>query len=372
MLHPFLAALASIAAVTAQVFVIDAQNGPGTNFVDISAAIAAVPEGAVLRVRAGLYGQFAIDGKSVTVLGDPGARILTVTGPVISNLQPQQSVCVRGLLLEPFFGGLGSGRFLLQGNQGSVCLDGIGTSFGQHRLVVLQSSQVRVRDCLFTGTVELTAADAVFDGCSFQAGNSTLPSLTQQGGRLQLSGCQVVGGPNFGQPAGTCVQLNGGELRVVGGGLTSSNVLGQPGLAVGGSGSVRLDPGVVVSAASPAFAAGVSVTTIAMPQLTAVGAPLGGTITAAVNGPLGSLAALSVAFPGSALLIPGVVDPLFWDLATAVNQAIGIPLPNAPLTSQIVVPVDIAFVGAQLVHHGITLDAAAGLQISAPASTVVR
>lgn len=41
--------------LSTQTFIVDASNGPGTNFTSISAAITAVPDGAVLDVRAGLY-----------------------------------------------------------------------------------------------------------------------------------------------------------------------------------------------------------------------------------------------------------------------------------------------------------------------------
>src|SRR5437762_9224013 len=39
----------------AQTFIVDAANGPGTNFTEIATAVAAVPDGAVLMVRAGSY-----------------------------------------------------------------------------------------------------------------------------------------------------------------------------------------------------------------------------------------------------------------------------------------------------------------------------
>jgi len=62
-------AIAALAfPIRAQTFIVDAANGPGTNFTDIATAAATVPDGAVLEVRAGNYGSFAITSKGLTVL----------------------------------------------------------------------------------------------------------------------------------------------------------------------------------------------------------------------------------------------------------------------------------------------------------------
>ena len=89
------------AAVPAQTFVVDANNGPGTNFTTIGAAIAAVPDGAVLRVRAGHYveSSLVIRGKSLAILGDGGVdiEVPALPHPTIELLGPQQSVVLRRL-----------------------------------------------------------------------------------------------------------------------------------------------------------------------------------------------------------------------------------------------------------------------------------
>lgn len=358
-------------AVQAQTFIVDAANGPGTNFTDLVTAIAAVPDGAVLRVRAGTYSQFFVDGKGVTLLGESGARILCTIGPYVSNLQPQQSFCMRGFVLDPFFGTLGAPGITAQNNQGTVSLDGLGVVVGTHRLTVQHCDHLLVRDCVFTSQVSVTSSNVAFTSCSFSTLNPTLPTVVQQGGRVQFAGCTVLAGSN-GLQAATCIEMTGGDLRALGGGtLRSAGLIGTPGLAIGGTGTARIDPNVTVLAATPPFAPGVAATFQAMPNVAATCAPLGGTLTAALHGPIGSIAALSVAFPGPSLLIPGLPDPLFWDLATAVNQAVGIPAPQQPVTSQIPVPLNAVFVGLELVHHGFTLDAVGGLQVSQPVAVVV-
>ena len=82
----------------AQTFVVDVANGPGTNYVSIAAAVAAVPDGSVLLVRPGNYDGFAISGKGLAVLGGTGVGI---TGPVsVDSTSPTQSVVLRGLTLN--------------------------------------------------------------------------------------------------------------------------------------------------------------------------------------------------------------------------------------------------------------------------------
>ena len=58
----------------AQTFVVDVANGPGTNFTSIATAISAVPDGATLLVRPGVYAEaIRIDGKGLKILGGPGS-----------------------------------------------------------------------------------------------------------------------------------------------------------------------------------------------------------------------------------------------------------------------------------------------------------
>ena len=53
----------------AQSFVVDINNEPGTNFTQISHAVAAVPDGATLLVRSGDCESFFVDGKGLTLIG---------------------------------------------------------------------------------------------------------------------------------------------------------------------------------------------------------------------------------------------------------------------------------------------------------------
>src|SRR5262245_49008798 len=57
-----------------RVWIVDAANGPGTNFTDLPTAVSSVAAGDVLRVRAGLYAMFQIS-NAITILADPGVTV---------------------------------------------------------------------------------------------------------------------------------------------------------------------------------------------------------------------------------------------------------------------------------------------------------
>jgi len=89
------------ASLAAQVYIVDANNGPGTNFTDLPQAIAAVPDGATLRVRSGKYTPFTVSGKGLTVLAE-GTVGWKAGGTVqITGTAPNQLVLLRGFEVPP-------------------------------------------------------------------------------------------------------------------------------------------------------------------------------------------------------------------------------------------------------------------------------
>jgi hypothetical protein len=365
----------AVAAAT-QTFIVDAASGPGTNFTNIAPAVAAVPDGAVLRVRAGTYSEFAINGKSLAVLGEPGARVACLNAGVgVVNLLPHQAVVLRGLELSAVIGMSNWGILSCYNNQGVVRLAGLRPGLGQTILSVQQCDSVFADDCTITGQTLLVASTVVFTNCSlFGSMTGWPPAITQQGGRTQLVGCQVYGTTTPGLPDAKGIRLNGGEVRTLGGGqIVCSAVLGSASPAIDGTGTVRLDPSVSVQGGPPLFAPGINVTVQAMPHVTATDGPLGGTSTAALHGPNGHLGVLAVGLAGPAFDVPGVfADPLFWAQGMAVTLSAGVPATGQPVTGLVAIPGNPVFAGLQLLYQGITWEAAAGLQISNPAVGVVR
>jgi hypothetical protein len=94
------------AGASTQTFIVDASGGPGTAFVDLPVAVAAVPDGAVLDVRPGVYTPFAVANKSLTiVVADPNTTQL-MTGDVTIGPLPadRAAVPVGTALFTQFFG----------------------------------------------------------------------------------------------------------------------------------------------------------------------------------------------------------------------------------------------------------------------------
>jgi hypothetical protein len=91
--HALLAFAAFAAALSAQTtWIVDASNGPGTNFTEIQPAVDAASAGDVILVRPGTYAPISVS-KGVAILGQPG---FTVSNNAIPSPIP---VVLRGLLL---------------------------------------------------------------------------------------------------------------------------------------------------------------------------------------------------------------------------------------------------------------------------------
>jgi hypothetical protein len=366
------------AFATAQAYVVDAANGPGAHFPDLWSAVAAVPDGAVLTVRPGLYVGPTIQGKGLTVLGEPGARLMPIVNVAlrIENLTPTQNVVVRGFELEPIRN-LGAIDVVCLNNLGGVVLDGLVPNPGVYstrRLLAAQNDRLLVRGCHFNATSELTGCHAVLLQSAFSASALAAPGLRTTGGSVQIVGGAVGGGFGFGQPGGAGVSMNGGGLRLLGnlqlaGGL---GVGSTSGLSVDGMGTVRIDPAVVLQGPAPWFGPGLQVTT-APQALASVDDPsLGAPVTARLHGPLGQLGVLAVGFAGPSQTVPGLADRLFWNPPSAVTQVVGVPAAGAPLQGAVLVPNQPTFVGLQFVWHGLSYDPATGLQASNPVVHVVH
>ena len=66
-----------LATLVQTIWIVDAANGPGTNFTDLPAAVAAAISGDTILVRPGTYTHFNVSGKALTIRG-AGAALTTV------------------------------------------------------------------------------------------------------------------------------------------------------------------------------------------------------------------------------------------------------------------------------------------------------
>ncbi|MCA8951963.1 MAG: hypothetical protein KDE27_20810 [Planctomycetes bacterium] len=364
---PFLAVLTS-AAVT-QTFVVDASNGPGTNFTSIAAAVAAVPDGAVVLVRPGTYDSFAIQGKSLSVFGGPGVAVTALGATTsayadVSGLSATQSVTLRQLA---FGGGFLPAVIGCRDCVGTVVIDrcvigdnGVG-AYG--RLLATNCDNVVVRDCLLETREVLQSGLRCF-GSNMSVSGTTIDSasfaLRLAGGRVHLTGCVLASTPGLGPYQTAVCALATGDL-VLNGSTRLSSSANVPQLAAVGTGTVTFDPNTAfVNLANPAFDPGLTVTNRPIPRLTVNPGQLGGVASGSLAVPIGGTGALYVGFAVAAAAVPGVIDPI-WLAPGAVLQRVGTgptvagayAVPNAPWV-----------VGVQVAWQGVVLDPSGAVRAS--------
>ena len=138
--------------VAAQTFVVDLNNGPGTDFTSLQAAVDGVPDGANLEVRAGIYFEnILIDGKSLTLLGDGNVRVIPLFSSDfrIQGLAADQSVSVRGVRID--FSQAANPTISCRDNLGLVVLDDVAD--GRGAVQVINCASVIVRDSFLNETL---------------------------------------------------------------------------------------------------------------------------------------------------------------------------------------------------------------------------
>jgi len=339
-------------AALAQTFIVDAANGPGTNFTDIAAAVAAVPDGAVLEVRAGNYASFTIAGKGLSVLFDYLAIAADV---VVTASLPHQVVLLRGLQMS-------SGVVSLANCQGMVLLDecvgigGTGLTLQATGCDQLYATQCRIGGPGGVGAV-MHGSTAVFRGGEIRG----FHALQATACRIQLVECSVAAGNmQSGSPSGPAIWLNGGDVRIVGGACMAWQ---HP--CISGIGLARIDPNVAFTQMPVIIEPTVQTIVAQMPAVIAFGGALGSNVYASIRGPIGEFGALLVGLPGPQLPLPGFPDTFWLQPGTAVTSALGVlpvnvsyAIPNAPVLR-----------GLRLVWQGVSYGATNGLQASNPAIT---
>ena len=186
-------------AALAQTFIVDAANGPGTHFTEIATAVAVVPDGAVLDVRAGNYASFTIASKGMSVLCASGVTVPSGLGVTVTGTTATQTVLLRGLRSA-------YGPLSLVGCQGLVVLQDC-DSFPSGRIEVTGCAQVHAANCLFGGFYGTGAtidnSTAVFRDCVVTGGYDGMHTTAS---RVQLVDCSVA---CTGYPSGPAIWMGG-------------------------------------------------------------------------------------------------------------------------------------------------------------------
>ena len=287
----------------AQTYVVDASNGPGTHFTTIAAAVAAVPDGAVLVVRAGTYAGFTVSGRGVSILANAGVGITSQV--VVTQTQPHQAVTLRALAWTTAW--IPAGHCLVQPTQcaGPVLIENVTmpANAGCHTgypypgpcvqpvgIYADHCAQIALRGCAISCTARFEDCDTAIESCVI-TGENSIPTmsgtygrfaLTVLRGHLQIAGPTIVRGGNgwpYGPgaaPPGVGVFMQDADLRVLDGQVhagTGSN-WAQPAITTSFGGTLRVSPRVVLSSPAP---------TTVMPGLTGYSAAPGGTLGATVT-----------------------------------------------------------------------------------------
>lgn len=184
------------------IFIVDASGGPGSHFNDLPAAVAAVPDGAVLRVRTGIYSPFSVSGKGLSIVGDVGSGAVLWDGNVvISNSSSSQTFLVKNVVLGSPFGSSVS----VQHAKGVVIFENITSRpalLAQPAFVVVSSDDVRFHRCSLSpapspllGNVPILATDStVCISHSRLEGDENLPALRIERSRALVVKSSLTGG----------------------------------------------------------------------------------------------------------------------------------------------------------------------------------
>lgn len=230
-------ALASAPYAQATLWVVDDDGGAGVDFADLQLAIDTASEGDGLLVREGEYvGNFVVDGKSLTIVAEPGARLRTIgdflsldaAALTVRNLAPMQGVTFLGgelLAGAPGFL-LSDGGLLTENSEGVVWMENT-TATTAYAVRAVDSEQVVLASC--TGAAERGTAGFGFDRlpAGILEGAKAAFYDTYLAAESGLGGC--VGGLSCGGSAGgAAASLSGASTLFASGGELHGGV-GDPG-----------------------------------------------------------------------------------------------------------------------------------------------
>ncbi|MGE0143700.1 MAG: hypothetical protein AB7I19_18180 [Planctomycetota bacterium] len=376
---------ATSALATAQTFVVDAANGPGTNFTDLPPAVAAVPDGAVLLVRTGTYGPVQLDGKGLSILAT--APQVRTWGVAVVNLAVGQAFTLRGVEVI----GVGSfastppqtpwAQVYLRACAGPVILQAVSCQQRPDFTSVYAGdcSALTIRESVLDGSVWARNSQVAVEstdvfGCwETSSGAAARPGIVVEGGTVTTARSRVTGGGvGWGGvlfPAYAVELWSGAELRLCedssgayAGGQVWPNPTPTP--AIGGFAGTRVvrTPEAVLTGG--AAVGGTTDIVLPMPSLHTQPAGPGGTVVADITTPVGEIVLLALSLPGPVTAVPGVEGRLWVDAATAVLLTGGVPQPGVPLRHAIHVPNMPSLVAARLCCQAIAWSPIDGLRLS--------
>lgn len=292
-----------------RVWVVAPAPGPGVAFTAIQPAVDAAADGDTVLVRRGIYGDFTIDGKAVSVAADgEGVQVRSVT---VANTGPTQPVVLRRLTSRAFTDALTIDACLGAIQIEDCTLTPLGPTTASSNTSpgarVTDSPQVTFAGCLLIGA-----------GPQGMPNRSASEGLVVLRSSVTLHGCTVMGGP------GESSML----MRVVGGPgvvLSQAFVAADDTAILGGNGGVAFS--VLLTCVQVGTAGGDAlVFTSARDRLYA----FGGSITAGQGGNFSSCPPVPdgarVVGPGTLTEVPGVVPTLMASSPVRAGQSLSLQI----------------------------------------------
>ncbi len=318
----FLCTCSLLAAQTE--WVVDAAGGAGSQFTDIQSAVDAAADGDRILVRAGTYVSFAIDGKALTVLGDPGTFLFgfwpTVT---VRHTFAGQDVVVAGLAGVQ---GLSLSGVKIEDCAGRVVFEQVVASDWQ----IVDAGDVRINACRLNVRTAVVRSRVTIVSSRVSSGLvvNGEPALAVIDSEVMVARCDVTGqGPYLRAPATAAIEVQAAGVvtltddgsHVIAAGSSPNH--GLP--AVRGDGTVIRNPRVRLVGSGGAPGVSVGDDRIEhVPALEALGAPVGSTVEVDLAGLPGESWALVFALPGPPLRVAGIRGELGFSQALVSLQGV--------------------------------------------------
>jgi len=173
-----------------RLWIVDANNGPGTDFTDLAPAIAAANPGDRILVRAGVFLYPINIQKGITILGDIQVRPDLGPNLTIANIPPGQSVVLSQVDVRTTL--QGPGVVAVQNCQGAVHLD----SCNFPKTVVTDSKLVTAVDCEGS-SIAITNSEVILNRANFQAGGYFIttfpPALSARNAKVSIADSFIKG-----------------------------------------------------------------------------------------------------------------------------------------------------------------------------------
>ncbi len=316
-------------ALTAQkTWVVDASNGPGTNFTDLPAAFAAVADGDRVIVRKGTYTPGRLD-KAIRLVAETGAVVtISRTDFLVTGIAAGKTCVIHGLRFQAAF--LARGKVYVQDNDGLIVFANIRVELftASNGLYVHRTKAMTLTDSIVQPQLTVEEAELSAARCAFGpfANGAVRMGIFGYKCTLDLAQCIVLGF-NGGGHAPSLPAMRVGLSSVVIRGTKDSQYLGgtyngqaaSPSIDGGGNSTLVVDPAVVLS---PPPTKMLSITKKRLPALYARGGKLGGTLDLEILSPVSHPYVIAVAMPTLPFDLP--FGRQWLDIPTEIFLAFGV------------------------------------------------